>query len=234
MCQTDPFGTSFTFFFFYLLILERERKEGREKHRFCCPTYLCLHWLLLLCALTGDKTRNTGASGRCSNQLSYPARASFTSFTSDFISSKFAWSLWVKNPGTHKYTLGWITLDNSDSCSSWISKKIQSCANRGFFTQSVRTESIPGLLMSHQNKKPWAVHHIHSSINHNSQKVDATDERINKMCTYQKWNIFSLKKEILTYATIRGKLEHVLSKPVTEGWVLYGSSRTKFAEQSNS
>lgn len=71
--------------------------------------------------------------------------------------------------------------------------------------------------MSHQNKKPWAVHHIHNSINHNSQKVDATDERINKMCTYQKWNIFSLKKEILTYATIRGKLEHVLSKPVTEG-----------------
>ena len=47
-----------------------------EKERnICCYTYLCLNWLILISALTGDRTHNFGVSGQCSNQLNYPARA---------------------------------------------------------------------------------------------------------------------------------------------------------------
>ena len=42
----------------------------------CSSTYLCIYWLILVCALTGDWTHNLGVLGWCSNQLSYPARAS--------------------------------------------------------------------------------------------------------------------------------------------------------------
>ena len=38
--------------------------------------YLCIHWLILVPAMTGGQTHNFGISGRHSNQLSYPARAS--------------------------------------------------------------------------------------------------------------------------------------------------------------
>ena len=41
----------------------------------CCSTYLCIHWLILVCVLTRDQTHNLGTLGRCSNHLSYPARA---------------------------------------------------------------------------------------------------------------------------------------------------------------
>ena len=34
--------------------MERERERKRERERFICSTYLCIHWLLLACALTGD------------------------------------------------------------------------------------------------------------------------------------------------------------------------------------
>ena len=37
--------------------------------------YLCIHWLILVRALTGERTSNHGISGWCFNQLSYPARA---------------------------------------------------------------------------------------------------------------------------------------------------------------
>ena len=72
---------------FYWLIWEKEgeeREKGgeereRERHflskKYCCSTYLCIHWLILVCALMGDQTCNLGVSGWCSNQLSYLARA---------------------------------------------------------------------------------------------------------------------------------------------------------------
>ena len=40
----------------------------------CCSTYICIHWLLLICTLTGDRTHSLGAS---SNQPNYLARAPF-------------------------------------------------------------------------------------------------------------------------------------------------------------
>ena len=68
------------YFFVYLFKRERKRerekgkegrkeerkkgKKGRKKERknilICCFTYLCLHWLILLRALTGDRTRKLG------------------------------------------------------------------------------------------------------------------------------------------------------------------------------
>ena len=54
------------------LILERE--EERETST-CCSTYVCIHWLLIVCALTGDQTHNLSVLGQRSNKLSYPARA---------------------------------------------------------------------------------------------------------------------------------------------------------------
>ena len=58
------------------MILERERNAGRERETLiCCFTYLCIHWLILVCALTGDQTCNLAISGWCSNQLSYLTKA---------------------------------------------------------------------------------------------------------------------------------------------------------------
>ena len=55
--------------FFCLLIdfrVTREReKEGKSS--LCCSTYLCIHWLLLICALTRDQTHNLGLGGRCTS-----------------------------------------------------------------------------------------------------------------------------------------------------------------------
>ena len=66
-------------FNFYLLNFFKEKGSGRYREgrgeretSICCSTYLCIHWLLLVRALTGDLTRNLGVSGQCSNQLSYP------------------------------------------------------------------------------------------------------------------------------------------------------------------
>ena len=50
---------------------EREREKESTIYR---STYSCIHWLILACALTRDQTCNLGVLGRCSNQLSYPAR----------------------------------------------------------------------------------------------------------------------------------------------------------------
>ena len=36
-----------------------ERKRERET-LICCSTYFCIHWLLLIHALTGDQTHNLG------------------------------------------------------------------------------------------------------------------------------------------------------------------------------
>ena len=48
---------------------ERERETS-----VCCFTYLCTHWLLLICTCTRNQTCNLGIWGQRSNQLSYPAR----------------------------------------------------------------------------------------------------------------------------------------------------------------
>ena len=54
----------------------RQRGWGGERETsICCFTYLHIHWLLLVCALTGDQTCNLGVSRWRSNQLSYTARA---------------------------------------------------------------------------------------------------------------------------------------------------------------
>ena len=54
---------------------EKER-EGERETLICCSTYLCTHWSIL----TGDRTHNLGVLGRCSNQLSYPARQNYSHF----------------------------------------------------------------------------------------------------------------------------------------------------------
>ena len=55
--------------------LERGTEGGGERNIDVLFTYLCTHWLVLVCALTRDRTLNLGVSGRRSNQLSYWARA---------------------------------------------------------------------------------------------------------------------------------------------------------------
>lgn len=44
--------------FFNLFIDLREREPS-----VCCSTYLCMHWLLLICALIRDGTCSLGVSG---------------------------------------------------------------------------------------------------------------------------------------------------------------------------
>ena len=66
---------------------ERERERERQAERdICCSTYLCIHWFILVCALTLDLTRNFGVSG-CSNQLSHLDRAKLHSFTCGYLVS---------------------------------------------------------------------------------------------------------------------------------------------------
>ena len=43
---------------FFYLWWERERETSS-----CCSTYLCIHSLIFVCALTGDRTCNLGVSG---------------------------------------------------------------------------------------------------------------------------------------------------------------------------
>ena len=70
------------FLFLIFIYWFRERRgvgrEGGEKERetlMCYSIPLCIHWVILVCALTGDWTRNLGLLGQCSNQLSRLARA---------------------------------------------------------------------------------------------------------------------------------------------------------------
>ena len=62
--------------YFYLFLKncialrERGRGEWGEKEILTfCSTYLCIHWLILICAWSRDSTCNLGKLGGCSNQL---------------------------------------------------------------------------------------------------------------------------------------------------------------------
>ena len=54
---------------------ETERNGERRGKRTCCSTYLCIHWVILVGALTEKQTCNLGILGWHSNQLSYPVMA---------------------------------------------------------------------------------------------------------------------------------------------------------------
>lgn len=63
---------------FFFLSDFRERKEGRDKERktlISCFIGLCIHWLILGCALTGDEPATMAYQDNALNQSSYPARA---------------------------------------------------------------------------------------------------------------------------------------------------------------
>ena len=65
--------------FLNLLILQREKEEGRERETLiCCPTYLCIRCLFLACALTKYQTHNLSGVWDDTSQLSYPARQGIT------------------------------------------------------------------------------------------------------------------------------------------------------------
>ena len=61
------------FIYTFNLLIFREKEEGeRERETLIyCSTYLYIHWLLHVCALTKDITLNLGVSGGHSNQGYY-------------------------------------------------------------------------------------------------------------------------------------------------------------------
>ena len=58
-CET---GDSEVFFFYLLIFLERRGRERETKREtlICWSSYLCIHWLILVYALTRDRTCNLG------------------------------------------------------------------------------------------------------------------------------------------------------------------------------
>lgn len=62
--------------FLKLFFIARGRvgRQRERETRISCSTYLCIHWLILECALTGDWTRNISFWGWRSDPLNYPAR----------------------------------------------------------------------------------------------------------------------------------------------------------------
>ena len=67
---------------------EEGREDGREREKtICCSTYFCIHWLLLVSALTWDWTHNLGILGWCSNKQNCPARAKLMCFYPRFKNS---------------------------------------------------------------------------------------------------------------------------------------------------
>ena len=68
-----------SFFFSYFSEAGREREKKISP---CCSTCLCIHGLILACALTGDRTYSFGVPGQRSNRVSHPARARPPSWSS--------------------------------------------------------------------------------------------------------------------------------------------------------
>ena len=56
--------------FLVIIFRERGRKRERKETSICCSTYSCIHWLLLVYVLTGDRTCNLAVLRQHSNQLS--------------------------------------------------------------------------------------------------------------------------------------------------------------------
>ena len=64
------------YYYYWLQILYIYIYGERERDAWiCCSTYICIHWLILTCALTEDRTCNLGVLGWHPNQRSYPAKA---------------------------------------------------------------------------------------------------------------------------------------------------------------
>ena len=61
--------------FFTLLFFKTVYWGERQRNITLLFTYLCVHWLIFVCALTGDQTCNLGVTDWHSNQLSHLARA---------------------------------------------------------------------------------------------------------------------------------------------------------------
>ena len=56
-----------------------------QKLLICSSTYLYIHWLILICALTGDQTHNLGVLGQHSNQLNHPDRKNHVTILIKFL-----------------------------------------------------------------------------------------------------------------------------------------------------
>ena len=69
------FLRKFTYWFLRKRGRERERETEKERETsICCSTYLCIHLLIFVCALTRDQTHNLGVVEWLSDQLSYSTR----------------------------------------------------------------------------------------------------------------------------------------------------------------
>ena len=90
LIYSPEFFLYLNFFLIYWFERERERKGERERETsICCPTHLCTHWLILVCALTRMDPA-TWAYWDDTNQLSsYLARALVQSFVGEKMFSSF-------------------------------------------------------------------------------------------------------------------------------------------------
>ena len=53
--------------FFFIDFRERKGRGG-GRMLICCSTYLCIHWMILVCALIGNWTHSCGVMGWCSRE----------------------------------------------------------------------------------------------------------------------------------------------------------------------
>ena len=72
---TTSFWVHFPFFFFFLKLIFKERKEGGERHQFVVLLVYAFIGCFLYVSSPGAWTCNLGISGWCPYQLDYAARA---------------------------------------------------------------------------------------------------------------------------------------------------------------
>lgn len=116
-CQQLDFSSRSVLDFFFLLNCYRETL-------ICCSAYVCIHWLILVGALT-DGTCSLGTGGWYSNQLSYLTRAPF--WTSGLLNSKI-YSCYFKS----------LSSDNSLQ----QQKETDTVLNECSFTESMNRECL--------------------------------------------------------------------------------------------